>query len=115
MAFRDHELEHVTDIVSRFIEARRPPPEIRDQVDLAYRIVNQNVDIYEVRPAFRSPGKTMETPIARVTYVRSQFGWRIMWMRQDLKWHTYEPDPFVRFLQQALAIVSEDKYGCFWG
>src|ERR1022692_3564693 len=37
-------------LVVQFIEKRRPPPRIRSQVDLAFRINGQSVEIFEVRP-----------------------------------------------------------------
>jgi len=37
------------------------------------------------------------------------------WQRADLKWHKYGPAPEVSTVQAFLALVDEDKYGCFFG
>lgn len=33
-----------------FMEKRRPPEEIRNEVDIGYRYENQVLDIFEIRP-----------------------------------------------------------------
>ncbi len=37
-------------VVGDFVKRRRPPEELRDKVDLSFRIENQSVFIFEVRP-----------------------------------------------------------------
>ncbi len=54
-------------------------------------------------------------PIAKATYVRTQDVWKVFWKRGDLKWHGYEPAPAVPSIEQFLAIVDADPYGCFFG
>ena len=39
----------LTDFMSR----RRPPPHIRDQIDVGYRIEGQSIEIFEIRPDCR--------------------------------------------------------------
>lgn len=36
-------------------------------------------------------------------------------MRQDLKWHSYDPEPEVTSLEEFLQIVEEDAHACFHG
>ena len=57
----------------------------------------------------------MEEAIAKATYVRTRDLWKIFWMRADLKWHGYEPVPTVGSIDKFLAVVNEDRYGCFFG
>jgi len=33
----------------------------------------------------------------------------------DLKWHRYDPDPEVKSIEEFLALVEKDEYGCFFG
>lgn len=40
---------------------------------------------------------------------------KVCWLRADLKWHRYAPVPEVGTLEEFLAVVEEDEYGCFWG
>lgn len=49
MAFSEFELKRYEKIVGEFIESRRPAPHIRNQVDLAFRIEKQSVEIFEIR------------------------------------------------------------------
>ena len=115
MAFTEHELKRYHKAMERYIDARRPPPHIRSKLDLAYRIADQSVEIFEVRPAYTDPNRTVEEPAAKATYVRRAEEWRVYWQRADLKWHRYEPTPSVRSIDKFLALVEEDKHCCFFG
>jgi hypothetical protein len=101
--------------LAKFMERRRPPPPIRPQLDIGYRISGQSVEIFEVRPAWERPTERVEHPVAKATYVRSRNRWRVFWMRRDLKWHGYEPNPEVRSLEAFLNIVDRDEHCCFFG
>jgi len=105
----------VIEVMENFIERRRPPEEIRDKVDLAYRIENQSIFIYEIRPRWDNPNQKMYSDIAKATFVKNKNIWKIFWLRANLKWYPYEPKPTVKTLKQFINIVDEDKYGCFWG
>ncbi len=49
MQFDERELSQHRKLVEDFIERRRPPEHLRDKVDLAFRIENQNIFIFERR------------------------------------------------------------------
>jgi len=87
MALSEFETKKLEKTVSAFIEQRRPPPHIRPNLDLAYRISGQSVEIFE----------------------------KIFWMRADLKWHSYPPAPNVGTVERFLSLVGEDKHACFFG
>lgn len=101
--------------VKAYIAGRRPPPHIRSELDIGYRFKGQSVEIFEVRPAWRQPGQTIEHSVAKATYVKSRKIWNIFWQRADLKWHRYEPNPSVSTIEDFLAVVDRDQYGCFFG
>ncbi len=101
--------------LENFLEKRRPPENIRHEVDLAYKIESQSVIIYGIRPHWQDKAKLLEEQIAKTTWVHSKKTWKVFWMRADLKWHAYEPQPQVNTIHEFLQIVQEDKYGCFWG
>lgn len=116
MAFSEIEQARLRKVVGAFIEKRRPLPHIRNQLDLSYRLVQQSIEIFEVRPKWRgAPGETMENPVARATFVKASGIWRIFWRRADLKWHSYSPAPQVASIEIFLALVAEDKHACFFG
>jgi hypothetical protein len=115
MAFSEAEREKIEKAMEVFLEKRRPPVHVRDQVDLEYRIEDQSVEIIEVRPYWRDPGRKTETPIAKATFVRSRDVWKVYWQRADTKWHKYVPLPEVDTLEQFLYVVDEDEHGGFFG
>ena len=116
MAFSEFEMKRLEKVVGAFIDRKRPPAHLRDRVDLIFRIKGQSVEILEVRPTWRgTPGEITEHPLAKATYVRNSDLWKVFWMRADLKWHAYPPEPQVGTVERFLALVSEDKHALFFG
>jgi len=115
MAFNEFELKKHQQLLDNYIENIRPSENIRKELDISYRIINQSVEIYGIRPQYDNPKQINNIEIAKTTYVRTQDVWKIYWMRSDLKWHGYEPNPEVETLSYFLDIIQEDSYGCFWG
>jgi len=105
----------VIEAMENFLFRRRPPEELRDKVDVNYRIDNQSVIIYEIRPRWNNPKEYRESEFAKATFVKTRQHWNIYWLRSDLKWHTYEPKPFVKTINDFAELVDEDRYHCFWG
>ena len=115
MAFSEFEIKRCEKAVNVFLDKRRPPPHIRAELDLNFRIKGQNVEIFEVRPQWREPEKIMEHPVAKATYVKTQGIWKVYWMRADLKWHGYEPHPEAKTIEEFLEVVDKDENACFFG
>lgn len=115
MAFNEIETARYKKEVVAYIEYRRPPVDIRKQVDLGFRIAGQSVEIFEVRPHLKDSTKIIEHAVAKATYVKTQKNWKIYWQRSDLKWHEYEPDTLVGSIIEFLEIVEKDEHACFWG
>lgn len=115
MTLSEFEKKKCAKLVGEFVEKHRPPPHIRKQLDLGFRVKGQSVEIFEIRPMWRQPDKITEIPVAKATYVKTQRIWKVYWQRADLKWHRYEPDPEVGSLEEFLDIVDCDEYACFFG
>ena len=115
MALSELEMKRTESIVEEFIEKRRPPQEIRDRVDLNYRLKDQTVEIFEIRPVFKNPSKKTEMSIAKATYVRTKNAWEIYWQQANQKWISYEPVPEVKYIIDFIEVVDKDEFGCFWG
>lgn len=115
MALSPLEVKHCERHLAEFLKRRRPPPHTRDELDLGYELVNQSVELFEIRPDWRDRTKTTHTPVAKATYVRSRDLWRIYWMRRDLRWHSYTPQPAVSNIDEFLNVVDADEYACFFG
>jgi len=122
MPFNDDVIAaHAALIEKLFWSKRRPPLHLRDKIREGQRIEGWTIDLFFVRPAFAAPGKWIESPIARLRYFPGLGVWKIYWMRADLKWHLYKPQPELvkqselLTLVECLRIVNEDRYNCFFG
>jgi Protein of unknown function (DUF3024) len=116
LALSEFEAARVRKAVGALIERRRPPPQLRAEVDFGFHISGHSVELFEVRPIWQGPpGEKLEHPFAKATFVRSKNHWRVFWMRQDLKWHGYDPAPQVATIEEFTALVQEDAHACFFG
>lgn len=116
MPFTESELNRIDRAASVFMAKHRPPPEIRNELDLDWRIAGQSIEVFEVRPRFRgAPGEILQEPVAKATFVRTRGIWRVFWMMSDMKWHGYQPMPEVMFVEEFFRLVAEDEYACFFG
>ena len=61
----EFDMKRCEKLVAQFIEKRQPPPHIRREVDLSFRINGQSVEIFEVRPNWRDRSKLQEHSIAK--------------------------------------------------
>jgi len=115
MALSEFETRRVKKLASAFVEAHRPPAHIRSELDIGFRISDQSLEFFEIRPRWEDPGEILEHSFAKTTFVKKTRSWKIYWMRQDLKWHRYDPVPEVASLDEFLSVVSEDAFACFRG
>jgi hypothetical protein len=115
MALSEIEVKRCEKALAQFMERRRPPPELRNELDLSYRISGQSVEVFEVRPEWRDRTKKFESAVAKATFVRTKNRWKVYWMRRDLKWHGYGPHPEVLSIEAFLQIVDDDEFACFFG
>jgi len=115
MAFNDLESKRIENAMAAFMAKRRPPPHIRPELDFGYRVSGQSIEIFEIRPQWDDPAIIHERPFAKATYVSTQNLWKVFWKRSDQKWHGYEPASTVKSIQDFLAVVDADPYGCFFG
>jgi hypothetical protein len=111
----EFETKRCEKLVAQFIERHRPPPHVRPELDLSFRIQEQSVEIFEVRAFWQDKTKKIEEPVAKATYNKSKKNWKVYWQRADLKWHAYSPRPEVESLEEFLALVEQDAHACFFG
>ncbi|MFT7053138.1 MAG: hypothetical protein ACJAU1_000690 [Psychromonas sp.] len=114
MAISEFEIKMCERELEKFLVKHRPPVEVRNQVDIAYRINKQSVEIFEVRAKWSAPAEKIENNVAKATYVKSQKLWKVYWQRADLKWHSYEPCPTTKNLEAFLELVGDDAHACFF-
>ena len=115
MEFSEFENRRIEKLVEAFLEKRRPPPDLRKELDLGFRIVGPSLELFEVRPVWNDPSQFMESPVAKATFVKARGVWRVFWHRADMKWHRYPPCPEVRSVEEFLSLVGRDENHCFWG
>lgn len=111
----DIERKRIENKVAAFVETRRPPVHIRNQVDLDFRFDGRSVELFEIRPRWDDPDEKVEEAVAKARYLKSRNEWRVYWQRADLRWHQYGPMPAVKTVEAFLALVEEDEYACFFG
>jgi hypothetical protein len=114
MAFSEIELARIEKAVGRFCK-RRTNPAIRDKLRLEYSVNRHDIEIFEIRPHWRNPDEEIESSVAKIKYLRSSNEWKLYWMRQDLKWHSYEPHSVGKNLEELVDVVDKDEYCCFFG
>ncbi len=105
----------VIEAMENFIERKRPPEHIRPKLDLGYKIEEQSIIVFEIRPQWDKPEVIKEHPVAKTTFVKVKNHWKIFWLRADLNWHSYKPKPTVNTINEFIKLVDEDKHHCFWG
>lgn len=115
MALTEIEIKRIEKTVDAYVQKRRPPPHIRPELDIGYRVKGQSVEVYEIRPVWRNESESMEHPVAKATFIKTRRVWKVFWMRADLKWHSYQPAPTVGTVEQFFALIEADTYACFWG
>ncbi len=114
MAFSDLKLELIDKEVGGLYR-KLNQPEYKDELSIEYRIDRHEVVISERRPAYNQPNETVEIPVAKFKYFRTKHEWRLLWMRSDLKWHSYKLSSSSVSLSDLVTEVKSDPYGCFWG
>jgi hypothetical protein len=115
MAISEFEIKRCEKLVGEYVKQHRPPAHIRDQVDLGFRVKEQSVEIFEIRPLWNNPDENIEEMQAKTTYVKKSGKWKVYWQRADLSWHSYQPSPEVDTLEEFLAMVDKDEHHCFRG
>lgn len=115
MALSEIEYKRYEKIVGNYVESKRPPSHLRKELDFGFRIENQSIEIFEVRPAWREPGVFIELAVAKTTFVKRTRTWKLYWQRKDLNWYRYDPDTEHTSIEEVLAVIDADEYGCFYG
>jgi hypothetical protein len=115
MALSEFEIKKIEKAAGQFLDKRRPPVSIRNELDLGWRLDKHSFYFFERRPVWNDPSVYQDLDCLKAIYVRTQGTWKIYWMRQDLKWHSYEPCKQVKTIEQVLDVLDKDQHGCFLG
>lgn len=115
MAIETLQTLEVIEVMENFLSRKRPPEEIRNRLDIGYKIEGQSIILFEIRPQWNKPEIIHEHPFAKTTFVKAKSNWKVFWMRADSKWHSYMPQPTVKRLSEFTTLVEEDQHHCFFG
>jgi len=114
VAFDELELKRIERTVGELCR-KCSPPEHADELRTVYEVEGHSVTMYEERSPWDGVGEWTRSGIARFRFSRSRREWRLYRMRQDLRWHLYDPDEMPADLDSLVAVVEADKYGAFFG
>ncbi len=110
----ENEIE-IIEVMEGFLIKSRPPEHIREEIDINYKIENQSIIVFEIRPKWNNKSEKIEVNVAKATFVKKDNIWKIFWFMSDQAWHNYKPKPSVKFLKEFVKVIEEDKNNCFWG
>ena len=114
MAFSELELERIAQTVGEFCR-KRSPPHLKDKLRLEYTVKGHEVIIFERRPKWDNPKEWIESPVAKLKYIRSAGKWRLYWQPSDLKWHEYPGLSSSEHLSVLVQEIEADPLACFFG
>lgn len=115
MAFDELTLQRIERAVGGLCRSRTNP-KFADQLRFEYEISGHAVSVYEIRPDWRDASQETKMGIARFRHIKTRGEWRLYWMRQDLKWHLYDPDVSISTqLESLVSVVEQDEWRAFFG
>lgn len=114
MAIPPLEQQAVAGYLRRFC-AERCPAETRDQLALSFEFSQTAVIVYEQRPHFSDPARTLSLPVVKFTYVAARRAWRLLYQDRNLRWRSYPYLPQAKKFVELLDEVRDDPGCLFWG
>jgi len=85
MALTTEQINDIILMMDNFIKQHRPAPDIRHSLDIDWRIEDQSVYLFEIRPQWDNKEIFHRHDYAKATWVQSQKHWKIFWMRENLE------------------------------
>jgi hypothetical protein len=95
--------------IENYLSYIRPSEEIRDQLDIGYRIEKQSVIILKL-DRIGSILKKTENKVAKATFVKKE---RSLKVYCRFKMAFYKPQPILINLLDFIQLIEKDEYGCF--
>lgn len=111
MALNETEIADIKQCMGSFMKKRRPPTFVRDEVDLQYRIIGNEVIISRVNYI---NNKKYDSPIAKIVLNRPHTSWNLYSLVKPNQWIAAVKESIPSF-SDAIKIVENDVRGCFFG
>jgi len=112
----------ISEFTNRLVETRlteycerRIPIEIRNQVNLTFKIMRDKVTLIETGPYFREPSIWTENPVAQIRFDDQTKKWTLYCMDRNSRWHLYDLIKPSADFDDMLKALDNDKTGIFWG
>lgn len=67
----------VIEVMENFLLRNRPPEHIKNQLDIGYKIEDQSIIVFEIRPQWNKPEIILEHPFAKITFVKAKNNWKV--------------------------------------
>ena len=94
---------------------RRIPIDIRNQVNLTFKIIRDKITLIETRPYFKDPSIWTENPVAQFRLDNETKKWTLYCMDRNSRWQLYDLIKPSADFDDMLKALDNDKTGIFWG
>ncbi|EPL9570887.1 DUF3024 domain-containing protein [Providencia rettgeri] len=111
MALNETEIADIKRCMGSFMKKRRPPAFVRDEVDLQYYIIGNEVIISRVNYI---NNKKYDSPLVKIVLNRPHTKWNIYSMIPPNQWIAAIKEPIQTF-SDAIKVVENDDVGIFFG
>ena len=102
-------------IVETCLAHKRRRVEIRALLNYTYRLERNTFILSDIRPPMLKKDGYRTSLFSKIHYLKHSDIYLIYWQRANGRWLSYEAGESASTIQEALAIVDEDVYGCFYG
>ena len=72
MEISEFDIKRCEKLLEKLLTIHRPPVHIRNEMDIGYRIKDQSVEFFEVRPYGKDTSEKIEMSVEKTTYVKRQ-------------------------------------------
>ncbi len=93
----------------------RIPEDIRNEIRLIFKIIDNNVTLIETRPYHRDESIWTETPIAQFRFDSKSNKWGLYYLDRASIWHIYDMVEPSADIDDLLKELDHDPTGIFWG
>lgn len=114
MALSEFEQARIKRLFRAYCEIRIPEP-LRTTLRIDFRIGDDDVILYELRPHYQQPDIWYSTAVARFVKQPDQNLWSLYSADRNDQWLPYLPYHGDRNIEKLLAVVNDDPLGLFWG
>lgn len=109
MSLSEFELRKIEKYISAFCE-KRIRAVGRDRLEISYRVLDNEVWMFERRPRWDNPSEWNEFAFARILCDMDTRVWRLYWQDQNRQWHPYNLLEPTRNFQEVLNQIDDDQF-----